>query len=97
MPNVPFVVKVICKGTAQQAHPKRRLARYQWAEDEGVWVRVDQHGSEGDWFPYVTAPGLKAAPRTTLICPTCEQQHVYDHDTLQAMLRQGAGDGALVL
>ena len=97
MPNVPFVVKVICKGTAQQPHQKRRLARYEWAEDEGVWIRVDQHGSETDWFPRITTQGLQAVPRTTFTCPTCEQQPVYDHDTVQVMLQQAAGDGVLVL
>jgi hypothetical protein len=93
------IITVVCRGTARAGtHPKRRLARYQWSTVDGVWERVDRHGSDADWFVRRTVDGLQAYPRTTFDCPSCENAPEYEHETLQAMLQQAAeADEPLVI
>jgi len=90
-------VKVICQGTAEARH-KVRLARYEWSANEGVWERIDRHGSDDDWYLRADKDGMRAYPRPTFECPVCQESRVFAHDSLQARLQQAAEhDGTLVI
>lgn len=82
-------VTVTCRGNSRSGtHHKRRLARYSWSAADGVWVRVDRHGSNSDWF---VDTDLKAYPRPVFECP-CGHRAVYTHDELQSLLQQAASE-----
>ncbi|GAA1936536.1 hypothetical protein GCM10009775_30530 [Microbacterium aoyamense] len=88
MPNIPFVVKVVCRGTAQQPHPKRPLARYQRVE--GVWQRADRNGT--DMFVSAGPEGIQMEARPVFACP-CGRRVRIDPDIVQHMVQQAANEG----
>ncbi|MDT0179191.1 hypothetical protein Q9S36_03080 [Microbacterium sp. ARD31] len=86
MPNIPFVVKVVCRGTAQQPHQQRRLARYQRVEDG--WERADRHGT--DIFVSAGPKGIQMEARPVFACP-CGRRVRIDPDKLQHLLETANG------
>jgi hypothetical protein len=86
------LVLVVCGSPAHSKRPPR-LARYAWSAQDDVWERVDQHGSDSEWFIGTNAEGtLQSYPRPEFPCP-CGRREVYDHDTIQSMLHRAAIDG----
>lgn len=71
-----------------------RLRRYEWSDDDGVFVRVD--GRDDEFFPRRTADGLETYPRPEFRCPKCRKPAVYEHDNFQEMLRRAAAADGVV-
>lgn len=87
-----------CRGNTGKSHGLVRLARYEWSESEGIWERVDRHGSDDDWFLRLTPEGLEGYARPKFCCPKCKQPRVYEHDNLQSDLQRAAiDDGRLLI
>lgn len=91
-------VKVVCRGTAQSGpHRERRLARYEWSASDDVWERVDQHGSDRDWYLGRDETGaLVGYPTPRFKCP-CGRDEQPRHEDLQERLRLAQATGKLVL
>lgn len=86
-------VKVLCRGTAKQAHSRREIARYEWSDEEGTWARVDHADSGKDWTGGRTAEGkIELRPRPVFQCP-CGNRPVYTHDQIQAKIERAASEG----
>lgn len=86
-------VKVLCRGTASQRHPRREIARYSWSEDDEAWVRIDHGDSGRDLTGGLNADGrFEMSPRPVFECP-CGQRPVYTHDQIQQLIKQAASQG----
>lgn len=91
-------IKVVCRGTKRSGdHPERTLARYRWSATEGVWERIDQHGSDRDWFIRSLDDGsLQGYPTPRFKCK-CGNDPQPTHDELQSRLSLAQAEGKLVL
>lgn len=80
------IVKAFCKNPDHKTPPV--LARYTWSDAEAVYERVDRHGSDREFFFQKSDDGtLMMSPRPEFQCP-CGRAGVYDHDTIQSMIRE---------
>lgn len=67
-------VLVVCRRQAGETYGQLRLARYEWSASEGVWERIDRHGSDNDWHIRHTPDGLQAHPPHFLPVPAVRGQ-----------------------
>lgn len=91
-------IKVVCRGTKRHgSHPSRIVAQYHWSESDAVWERVDQFGSDRDWFIQAGTDGaLTGYPTPRFKCACGRDEQPRDED-LQARLQRAQATGELVL